>query len=89
MFKENDPIVDSVRLVMEQNELRRQVEELVNEEFGVTSRKGLPHELYAEYDAVLAEAIEIALDEASDRYQALQQAGERDGQKQAAEKAAK
>jgi len=61
MFKKADPLVDSVKIVMEQNSIRREVERLVNEEFGVTSRKGLPHELYAEYDSVLKEATEAAL----------------------------
>jgi len=61
MFKKADPLVDSVKIVMEQNSIRRVVERLVNEEFGVTSRKGLPHELYADYDSMLKEATEAAL----------------------------
>jgi hypothetical protein len=65
MFKKADPLVDSVKIVMEQNSIRREVERLVNEEFGVTSRKGLPHELHAEYDAALKEATEATLNEIS------------------------
>jgi hypothetical protein len=61
MFNKKDPLVDSIKVVMEQNSIRREVERLVNEEFGVTSRKGLPHELHADYDSVLAEATEAAL----------------------------
>lgn len=63
MFRKNDPLVDSVKQVMDENCVRREVEKFVNEEFGVTSRRGLPHELHAQYDAVLAEATEIALKE--------------------------
>jgi hypothetical protein len=63
MFKKNDPIVDSIKQIMDESRIRRDVETLVNETFGVTSKKGLPHELHAEYDAALKEATEIALTE--------------------------
>jgi hypothetical protein len=63
MFNRKDPLVDSVKQVMDENRVRRDVEKLVNEAFGVTSRKGLPHELHAAYDATLTEATEIALTE--------------------------
>jgi hypothetical protein len=63
MFNRKDPLVDSVKQVMDENRVRRDVERLVNEAFGVTSRKGLPHELHAEYDTALAEATETALKE--------------------------
>lgn len=66
----NDPLVDSVRAVMEQNEHQRRVEALVNEHFGVQSKKALPHELHAEYDAVLAESMET-VSEASNLDKAL------------------
>ena len=54
--KNYDPLVDSVKAVMEQNEFLRRVEAQVNEQFGVVSKNALPHELHAKYDAVLAEA---------------------------------
>jgi hypothetical protein len=52
MFNKNDPLVNSVRNVMEQSNLQRRVEELVNEHFGVTSKKALPTELHSQYDAL-------------------------------------
>lgn len=58
-----DPLVDSVRKVMEQNELRRQVESALNEELGISSRKAVPHEHLASYDAMLEEAYKNAIDE--------------------------
>ena len=42
--KKNDPVVDSVKSVMRANEIRRQVEDALNEQFGVSSRKAIPHE---------------------------------------------
>lgn len=58
-----DPLVDSVRKVMEQNELRRRVEYALNEELGITSRNALPHEQRASYDSVLEEAYKCAMNE--------------------------
>lgn len=51
----NDPLVYSIKAVMEQNEHQRRVEALVNEHFGVQSKNNLPHELHSEYDAVFAQ----------------------------------
>jgi hypothetical protein len=59
--KNYDPLVDSVKAVMEQNEFLRRVEAQVNEQFGVASKNALPHELHAKYDAVLAEAKKCAM----------------------------
>ena len=61
--RKNDSLVDSVKAVMEQNELHRRVEAAVNEHFGIATKKALPHELHAEYDAVLAEAKKCAMEE--------------------------
>lgn len=58
-----DPLVDSVKTVMEANYKRRDAESRVNEAFGVTSKRGLPHELHADYDAALQKATEVALKE--------------------------
>lgn len=58
-----DPLVDSVKTVMAENAKRRDAESRVNEAFGVTSKRGLPHELHADYDAALQKATEVALKE--------------------------
>jgi hypothetical protein len=62
MFKKNDPLVQSVQKVMEENALRRRVEAAVNEEFGIHSVRQLTHERVPEYNARLEEAINEALD---------------------------
>lgn len=63
----HDPLVDSVKSVMEKNNLRRQVEEALNEELGVSSRKAVPHEHLASYDAMLEEAYKCAMKEADEK----------------------
>lgn len=69
-YKKNDPLVASVKAVMEHNAKERAATEAVNEAFGITSRKALPHERQHEWDA----AFKKALNEGSDPY-AEQQAG--------------
>lgn len=71
-FIKNSDLVDSVKKVMEENELRRQVEISLNESLGIQNRKQLPHEDVAAYDEALAEATtkslaagKVALDEVS------------------------
>jgi hypothetical protein len=67
-FTKKDPLVDSVKKVMEQNEKERQATAAVNEKFGVVDRRALPHELHSHWDAAyqktLSEGVE-ALDEIS------------------------
>lgn len=57
MFKKNDPLVESVKKIMEENELRRRVEARLCEELGIASRKALPFEHHANYDALLEQLI--------------------------------
>lgn len=57
-----DPLVESARKVIAENDIRRKVERQINEEIGIQSRKQLPREMLADYDAVLAEATKKALD---------------------------
>ena len=64
--KKNDPVVDSVKSVMRANEIRRQVEDALNEQFGVSSRKAIPHEHRREYDNLLEEAYKCAMKEDKD-----------------------
>jgi hypothetical protein len=63
----NDPLVESIKNVMEQNDLLRRVETAVNEHFGVVSKKALPHEYHAEYDAIFEETKKCAMAEESDK----------------------
>jgi len=63
MFNKKDPLVDSVKQVMDRNTVLRETEEFVNNAFGVTSRKALPHESQRDYDAALQEAQKVALNE--------------------------
>jgi hypothetical protein len=67
-FTKKDPLVDSVRKVMEQNQREREAAAAVNEKFGIQDRKALPHEMQTEWDAAykktLSEGVE-ALDEIS------------------------
>jgi hypothetical protein len=65
-FKKNDPLADSVKKVMMENEVRRQVEASLNEELGIDSRKALPHEYQSHYDAMLADRINEALSEGAE-----------------------
>jgi hypothetical protein len=62
-FTRKDPLSESVRQVMIENDIRRQVELTLNEQLGIQSRKQLPHELHESYDATLNEAIHNALNE--------------------------
>jgi hypothetical protein len=65
MFGSNkkDPLVDAVAKVMQENQVRREVERQFNEDLGIHSKKALPFEKHAEYDRVLAEKTQQALSE--------------------------
>lgn len=67
-YNKNDPLIDSVKKVMEQNEKERRAAAAVNEKLGITDRRALPHDRQHEWDAaykkVLTEGVE-ALDEIS------------------------
>lgn len=63
--KKTDPLASSVQKVMQENALRRELEQKLNEELGIASKKALPHELHADYDDVLAENIEVVINEIS------------------------
>ena len=56
-----DPLIDSVKKVMAENETRRQAEFDLNEELGIASKRALPHEHHANYDALLEQKIAEAL----------------------------
>lgn len=51
----NDPLVEAVKAAQHDGECRRQAEKIVNEEFGVYSRKAVVREQLAAYDAALEE----------------------------------
>jgi hypothetical protein len=58
MFNKNDPLVESVKKIMEQNERSREIEAKLCEELGIVSRKQLPREHLANYDALLEERLD-------------------------------
>lgn len=66
MLNKNDPLIGVVQEVMKKNQAERDAAKLVNEKFGITDRKALPHERQGEWNAayqtVLTEGVE-ALDE--------------------------
>jgi len=52
---------------MKENEFRRQAEAALNEELGISSKKALPHEYHAQYDALLEAKVVDAEKKAVDR----------------------
>lgn len=63
--KKNDPLVASVAKVMAENAMIRRVTESLNEELGIASKKALPFEHHANYDALLEQRIAEAKSEGS------------------------
>jgi len=61
--KKKDPLVDAVAKVMQENQIRRNVEKQVQEEMGIQAKRQLPFQKHAEYDRVLAERTAQALNE--------------------------
>ena len=61
--KKRDPLVDAVAKVMQENQLRRDVEKKVQEEMGIQAKRQLPFQKHADYDRVLAERTAVALNE--------------------------
>jgi len=63
MLNKNDPLIGVVQEVMKKNQAERDAAKLVNEKFGITDRKALPHERQGEWDAayksVLTEGINV------------------------------
>lgn len=57
MFDKNDPLIASVKAVMEKNAKERAATNAVNEAFGITSRKALPHERQHEWDTAFKKAL--------------------------------
>lgn len=62
MLNKKDPLIAAVQQVMQQSNAEREATRIVNERFGIESRKSLPHEYQAqwnaEYQQVLSEAAE-------------------------------
>ena len=63
--KKKDPLVDAVAKVMQENQLRRDIEKRFQEEIGIQAKRELPFQQHAEYDRVLSERTVIALNEGS------------------------
>jgi hypothetical protein len=51
MLNRNDPLIGAVQEVMRKNQAERDATKAVNEKFGITDRKALPHEKQAEWDS--------------------------------------
>lgn len=52
-FNKKDPLIEAVKVARQEGDLRRAAEAIVNEEFGVYSRKAVIREELAAYDAAL------------------------------------
>lgn len=57
MFKKNDPMLDAVKGAMAKGDAQRKAIASVNEQFGVTSRRGLTLQQKAEYDVAIRKAV--------------------------------
>ncbi|MEX0597129.1 MAG: hypothetical protein WD512_11570, partial [Candidatus Paceibacterota bacterium] len=60
---QKDSLLDPIKAVMRENDIRREVESQLNVEYGVPSRKGLPHEMVNGYESKLNDRVENALNE--------------------------
>lgn len=61
MFNKNDPLINSVTKVMQENQARRDAITVINEAFGITDKRHLPFQAHAEYDALVEEMTQEAL----------------------------
>jgi hypothetical protein len=60
MFNKNDPLIDSVKGVMQQNQAHREAVRAVNETFKVTDKRQLSYEDQLKYDAAVAQKLQEA-----------------------------
>jgi hypothetical protein len=61
MFKKNDPLVNAVQKIMQENAIRFQAERELCEELGIYSKNELPNEHKVNFDALLEQKINEAL----------------------------
>lgn len=61
MLNKNDPLIGAVQEVMKRNHAEREAAKLVNEKFGVTDRKALPHEKQGAWDAAYKQVLSEGL----------------------------
>jgi|SRR6185503_7397575 len=64
-FKKANPLADAAKKIMQENGTRRQIETMVNESYGIQSRRQLPNEKQAEYDQFLSQALTEGLQDIS------------------------
>lgn len=57
MLNKNDPLIGAVQQVMQRNNAEREAVKVVNEYFGVTDRKALPHERQSEWNAAYQQVL--------------------------------
>lgn len=68
MINKKDPLIAAVQKVMQSNQSERDAVKLVNEKFGVTSRKALPHNRQAEWDAAYKSMLNEGLSPAQKKH---------------------
>ncbi len=61
MFNKNDPLIGAVQEVMKKNHAEREAARLVNEKFGISDRKALPHEKQSAWDAAYKQVLSEGL----------------------------
>lgn len=64
MLNKNDPLIGAVQQVIQKSNAEREAAKAVNEKFGITDRKALPHEKQGAWDAaykqILSESADLA-----------------------------
>lgn len=63
MFNKKDPLIGAVQQVMQRNQAEREAINQVNEYYGITDRRALPHELQKEWDATLKSVLNESHDD--------------------------
>ena len=68
MLNKKDPLISAVQKIMQNNQSERDAVRLVNEKFGVTDRKALPHNRQAEWDAAYKSMLNEGLSPAQKKH---------------------
>lgn len=57
MLNKNDPLIGAVQQIMQKSNAEREAARVVNEKFGVTDRKALPHEKQSAWDSAYKQVL--------------------------------
>jgi hypothetical protein len=68
MLNKKDPLIGAVQQVMQRNQVEREAAQAVNEYFGVTDRKALPHERQGEWNAAYQQVLNEGLSPAQQKH---------------------